>query len=279
MNTRNQLGHSLRIARLTDTESGRIIILALDHGLFLGPVPGVEDLPALLQQLATDPPDAIQLTPGMALQAAEALAGKGRPALVVRLDTTNIWRKGTLARAPGYWEPVCEPLEALKMGADAAVCFLLQGWEDDEREGYNLSQITRWAAECNELGLPLIIEPLPIQPRVQNQNSAEEVILGARMATELGASLLKVNYTGDQESFAQVVKACHIPVLMRGGPKTATELEYLQQVEGAIAAGAKGVVVGRNIFQATDPAATLSALRRVIHQGLTAKEAMEQASH
>ncbi len=75
----------------------------------------------------------------------------------------------------------------------------------------------------------------------------------ARAGAELGADIIKTNYTGDPDTFRHVVEGCPVPVVIAGGPKTETDLEFLQMIEGAIEAGARGVDIGRNVFQAEDP--------------------------
>mgnify|MGYP006269725773 CR=1 FL=1 len=118
-------GQVLREAFLWHPTSRRTIVVAVDHGLFMGPIPGTRDLHALLPQLVGGGADAIQLTPGQAEHNAAAFSGRQAPALVVRLDATNIWRKGELKPQPGYWAPVATPRRALQLGGHVAVCFLL----------------------------------------------------------------------------------------------------------------------------------------------------------
>jgi class I fructose-bisphosphate aldolase len=258
-------GHALREAYLWRPASERTIVVAVDHGLFMGPIPGVGDLHQLLPQLAAGGADAIQLTPGQAMHHADTFRGREAPALVVRLDACNIWRKGQLAPEPGYWAAVATPKRALQLGAHVAVCFLLYGWEDDRTEASNLTQVGRWAEECADLGLPLMVEPLPIGPRVSDENDAESVALGVRMAVEAGASLIKCNYTGNRGSFREMVRGCPVPILARGGPKASSEAAYLAQVRDIILSGGRGLVVGRNVFQSEQPAETLHKLVSLVH--------------
>lgn len=258
-------GHGLREAYLWHPASQRTIVVAVDHGLFMGPIPGARDLSSLLPQLVAGGADAIQLTPGQAAHHAAAFRGRAAPALVVRLDSTDIWRKGALSPDPGYWTAVATPKRALQLGGHVAVCFLLYGWGNDTVEAANLAQVGRWAEECADLGLPLMVEPLAIAPRVADENEAESVALGVRMAVEAGASLIKCNYAGQPESFCEMVASCPVPILARGGPKASSEAEYLAQVRDIIVSGGRGLVVGRNIFQAERPAETLHKLVGIVH--------------
>ena len=258
-------GHGLREAYLWHPASMRTIVVAVDHGLFVGPISGARDMQSLLPRLVAGGADAIQLTPGQAEHHADVFQGRGAPALVVRLDACNIWRKGELSPEPGYWTVVASPRRALQLGAHVVVCFLLYGWEDDRVEAANLTRVGQWAEECADLGLPLMVEPLPIGPRVSDENEAECVALGVRMAVEAGASLIKCNYSGQVESFRDIVASCPVPILARGGPKAPNEAQYLAQVRDIVLAGGRGLVVGRNVFQAEHPAETLRKLVGLVH--------------
>ena len=91
----------------------------------------------------------------------------------------------------------------------------------------------------------------------------------------LGADIIKTNYTGDQDSFARVVESCPVPVVIAGGPRVESELDLLSMVEGAIGAGARGVAIGRNVFQHENPELITRRICGVVHKGLNAKEALE----
>jgi DhnA family fructose-bisphosphate aldolase class Ia len=262
-------GQGLREAYLWHPTSQRTIVVAVDHGLFMGPISGCRDLRTLLPQLVAGGAEAVQLTPGQAEAHAATFYGREAPALVIRLDACNIWRRTAALPRPGYWTAVTSPRRALQLGAHAAVCFLLYGWEHDGAEASNLSQVGRWAEECGDLGLPLMVEPLPIGPQVPDENDAECVALGVRMAVEAGASLIKANYTGHVGSFREIVTSCPVPILARGGPKAPTEADYAAQVHDIVQAGGRGLVVGRNVFQADHPAETLRKLVGLVHEHAT----------
>ena len=261
-------GHSgidVRLRRLFAEESGNAVVVALDHGMFMGLLPGLHQPARVAASMFEWGADAIQCPPGSASAVAGLVAAKRNRSYLHRLDSTNIWRDGELARSPGFWAPVSSPLEAVRHGADVAVCFLFSGWSDDSLEAANVRQIGIWVRECADLGIPLMIEPLPISPAVRNENDPAVVTNLCRIAFELGASAIKCNYTGDPESFARIVEDISVPILMRGGPRSTSDEAYLTMVRDAIASGARGVVVGRNVFQATDPAQVLRDLRAVVH--------------
>lgn len=258
------LGKRRRLGQLLRPPSQRVIVVAVDHGLFMGPVAGARVLTDTLTRLAEARPDAVQLTAGSIRRCAHIESIDALP-FVMRLDTTNAWRTGSLAPSPGYWAPVAAPADAARAGAAAAVAFLLGGWPDDELERRNVETLARWGRECDELGLPFMIEPLPLGGKVESNSDAELVRTLSRMAAELGCDLLKVDFDGNHEAFAELVADIHVPVLARGGPKSPDPDAYLEAVTAALDAGASGVVVGRNVFDQADPSAMLHALAALVH--------------
>jgi fructose-bisphosphate aldolase/2-amino-3,7-dideoxy-D-threo-hept-6-ulosonate synthase len=105
----------------------------------------------------------------------------------------------------------------------------------------------------------------------------EYVKLAARIGSELGADIVKTNYTGSPDTFKEVVEGCSVPVVIAGGPKMDTEKDLLQMVYDAISVGATGVAFGRNIFQAKNPTLLVKKLCTVVHMGYTAEEAEKVA--
>jgi len=110
---------------------------------------------------------------------------------------------------------------------------------------------------------------------ILNPNDVEVVAHAARAGAELGADIIKTNYTGDIDSFRRVVEGCPVPVVIAGGPKTETDMEFLQMIEGALQAGARGVAIGRNVFQASDPVKMTMAIAAIVNKGKTADEAIK----
>jgi class I fructose-bisphosphate aldolase len=95
------------------------------------------------------------------------------------------------------------------------------------------------------------------------------------VGVELGADIVKVNYTGDPESFSRVVDGCCVPVVIAGGPKLESERDLVQMVYDSIQAGGSGLSVGRNIFQHPTPAKIVAALNKVVHEDWSVDAAME----
>ncbi|MCD4799997.1 MAG: fructose-bisphosphate aldolase, partial [Methanococcoides sp.] len=106
-------------------------------------------------------------------------------------------------------------------------------------------------------------------------HDVEYVKHAARIGAELGADIVKTSYTGDPDSFKEVIAGCPVPVVIAGGPQMDTEKEILQMVTDALSVGCKGVAMGRNVFQADDPTRLVNLLSKVIHGGMSADEALE----
>jgi fructose-bisphosphate aldolase/2-amino-3,7-dideoxy-D-threo-hept-6-ulosonate synthase len=115
----------------------------------------------------------------------------------------------------------------------------------------------------------------PRGPKVDFEHDVEYVKHAARVGAELGADIVKTNYTGDPDSFKDVVKGCPVPVVVAGGPKMETEHDLLQMVFDSKQAGGSGVAIGRNVFQADDPTLLVENISKILHQGFTVDEIYE----
>jgi class I fructose-bisphosphate aldolase/fructose-bisphosphate aldolase/2-amino-3,7-dideoxy-D-threo-hept-6-ulosonate synthase len=144
----------------------------------------------------------------------------------------------------------------------------------DEHEAEMLRDFGKVVVDCNYWGMPLIAMMYPRGPKIEDEKNVEHVKIAARIGAEMGADFVKTNYTGDPESFAEVVEGCPAPVLIAGGTK-AGDQEMFNIIEGAMKAGAKGLSIGRNAFQHKNPTLFVKAACAIVHGGKTADEAME----
>jgi DhnA family fructose-bisphosphate aldolase class Ia len=113
----------------------------------------------------------------------------------------------------------------------------------------------------------------PRGPKIQNEHALDVVAHAARLGAELGADIIKTNYTGDVESFKVVVESCMVPVVIAGGPKAKTNLDILKITSEAIKAGGAGLSIGRNVFQCENPASIVKALSAIVHKGSSVEAA------
>ena len=161
--------------------------------------------------------------------------------------------------------------DALKLGADAVSIHCNIG-DDNERD--MLADFGMVASKARDWGMPLLAMVYARGPQIQNEYDPTLIAHCARVGAELGADLVKVGWTGDVESFRNVVKGSCIPVLIAGGPKLDTTRAFLTMTRDCMIAGAAGLSVGRNIFQHPQPKVLLQSLRGLVHEGWTLEEAL-----
>jgi len=248
-------------------EDGRALVVAMDHGLSMGHLPGLENPERVIRTAASERADAVMTTAGVVKRHSACL---GRTGLIVRADLGGTY----LAAQPSGPGLAVSIEEALMLGADALAVMLYPGAPGDleERSFRNLSLLVR---EGMKWGVPVLAEVIPHGSFDLERISPGDIASCVRMAAEAGADFVKTFYAGGPESFRRVVEAAGVPVLILGGPKVSGELGLLKMVKEALDAGASGVAFGRNIWQHVNPAGMVSALRRVIHEGTPPEEAAE----
>lgn len=268
-----------RLNRLFDAHSHRCLDVAVDHGFFGEPsfLAGIEDMRTAVGTLIDAAPDAIQLTPGQATLL-QSHPGKQRPALVLRTDVANV-----------YGSPLDDSLfsrvfpdaaeQAVRLDAACVVVNLLHLPGRPEVRAACIDNIMRLRAACEEVAMPLMIEPLVMQDNAvaggyMVDGDVTKIIALVRQATELGADLIKADPTEHVEDYHRVIEAARVPVLVRGGGRV-DDAELLRRTEAVLDQGAAGIVYGRNIIQHPKPAAITRALMAVLHDGFSAEKALE----
>lgn len=254
-------GSKLRAAQLQNPRTARGVIVAFDHGSN-GLVPGGEDPNAMLSSLARSGADGILLGPGLARHAVTQLSFPGAPRLIVALDAPFFGAGPATTETLSGQRRLVTAQAAVHMGATAAKVLLPLGI--GERSGYadSLALIATAAEECQEVGLPLMVEPAFWG--AQADMTDEMIAHSARVAVEFGADLLKIPAPTDPAVLQQIVSRSPVPVYVLGGdPANAEQLaaDLISWVE----AGAAGVVVGRNVWNRPDPAAAVRGLAAAVH--------------
>jgi DhnA family fructose-bisphosphate aldolase class Ia len=123
--------------------------------------------------------------------------------------------------------------------------------------------------------MPLVAMMYTRGAKIKSEYDVKYVKHAARVGAELGADVVKVNYTGSPETFREVTEGCPVPVVIAGGEKVETDEAVLKMVEGALKAGARGVSIGRNAFQHKEPEKIVSAIGKMVHKNISVKEALE----
>ena len=259
----SEIGKRIRIERIMNRESRKMLIVPMDHGVTVGPIKGIINIAEMVNKVAEGGATAVLMHKGI-VQAGHR--GYGRDiGLIVHISAST-----TLGPDPNYKIQVASIKEAIRLGADAVSIHVNIGANDEPEMLRNLGAV---AEQCAEWGIPLVAMMYPRGPKVKSEHAVEYVKHAARVGAELGADVIKTNYTGSVESFKEVVQGCPVPVVIAGGPKMASDLDILSTVKGAIEAGAKGVAFGRNIFQAENPTLITRAIGMIVHENADIEEA------
>ena len=254
-------GKTRRLRRIMQQDN-RMVLVPMDHGVTVGPIQGISNMQQITNQLVKGGVDAILVHKGIAKRIYTGDAG-----LIVMLSGMS-----NLSPKVNSKVQVCSVQEAIRIGADAVSVHVNVGAQDEDKMLQNLGKV---AEECDNFGIPLLAMMYPRGPKIQNENATELVAHAARIGGELGADIIKTNYTGTIETFKVVVESCPVPVVIAGGPKCKSIQEVLQTTSDALKAGAAGVSIGRNVFQCESPTQISKALSAIVHQGATVEQALK----
>ena len=243
-------------------KDGKAVIVPMDHGVTIGPVKGLVDMQQTIDKLIAGGADAIVIHKGIA-----GYVDTGNLGLIVHLSGST-----KLGPDTNWKVKVCSVKQALRLGADGVSVHINVG---SNQEPKMLEVMGEIADEASEYGVPLLAMMYPRGPNIKNEHAPELVKHAARLGAELGADIVKTNYTGSVESFREVVKGCPVPVIIAGGPKAKDDYGFLRMVYDAIQAGGAGVSIGRNVFQHQNPAGMVKALRAIVHEKATVEEALK----
>ncbi|OWV65320.1 aldolase [Rhizobium sp. R339] len=260
--------------------NGRCLDVAIDHGVCNEPsfLDGLENMPAVVKALVDAKPDAIQMNYGQA-DLLQDLPGKDKPALVMRIDMGNPYNR---IRHRDMWAVLqneAEPLVgALQMDVACVVVNLFMLPDEPDLFRQCVKNISRVRADCEKYGMPLMIEPLVMQPVTERggymvDGDADKIVTLTRLAREMGADIVKADPTTNAEDFHRVVEAARCPVLVRGGGKEDLAAVFAKSA-ALMRQGAKGMVYGRNIYQHANPSAVVRGLMAIIHQDASGEEAV-----
>jgi DhnA family fructose-bisphosphate aldolase class Ia len=237
-------GKALRWRRLFGRPDRRLVLVAMDHAGFMGPLPGL-DLPTMNTVVAAGV-DAVMTTYGTARRAAMQAGVLGQAALVVSLDIHAA-------------EPAEQVENALRLGADSVKVLASSG------DRAQWTALERYALVCERWGMPFQAEVIPGGFDQADKHTPGNIALVCRQAAEMGADYVKTLYTGDPDSMRRVVEGATVPVIILGGDRATDEASLLRQVREALSAGVAGVAFGRNIWSHADPAAITARLVDAVH--------------
>jgi fructose-bisphosphate aldolase/2-amino-3,7-dideoxy-D-threo-hept-6-ulosonate synthase len=254
-------GVTARLERIgTD---GRILNVPMDHGITIGATDGLEKIEATVDAVTAAGADSVLTQKGLATRVHPNKNGKG---YIVHLNaSTTMGPDANDKRMTGTVK------EAVQAGADAVSLHLNVGSDHEPRQLEQLADVTR---EASVLGIPVLAMTYARGPGVDERDT-ESLAHAVRLGEEVGADVVKTAYSGDPESFRRVTAATDRPVIMAGG-EPSTDRGKIENVHGAMAAGAAGVSMGRSIFQHEDPAAMTRAVSAIVHDNADIDEAYEK---
>lgn len=259
------IGKSVRLERLMDPNSRKTVIVPMDHGVTLGPIPGLVDMRHTINAVAFGGANAIVIHKGLVNT---TLGNEKKTGLIIHLSAST-----RMAPNPNTKVSVCSVEEAIKLGADGVSVHVNLG---DVEERSMLTELGRVANVASEWGIPLLAMMYTRGPKVENEYDVKWVKHAARVGAELGADIVKVPYTGSPESFKEVVDGCFVPVVIAGGEKMGNDEDIFEMIRGAMAAGGAGVSIGRNVFQHKEPGKIMQTICKIVHDGSMGEEKVKR---
>jgi len=262
-------GKEIRLDRIRDRDSGNFLTVPMDHGVTIGPIKGLKNIDNTIDSIARGGGDSVLVHKGVVDHSfAEVDEEIG---LIVHLNAAT-----SVGPDPNNKVVVGDVKTAVRRGADAVSVHINVG---SDTEPHQLQDLGRVADECDEYGIPLLAMTYVRGPEDRVDSNDEETIShAARLGAELGADVIKTAYTGNPEAFEEVTEGCPVPIVIAGGPKAETKREVLGDIRDAMSAGARGVSMGRNIFQQDDVDAMTSAVSRIVHDDASVEEAMREVA-
>ena len=246
-----------RLARIFDHKSGRTVMLAFDHGYIMGPTAGLERLDLAIPPLAPYA-DVLMATRGAIKSCVPPTFNK---AIALRCTTDT----SVLHEDLSYGHVGVDVEDAIRLNAS---CIVVQTFVGSKNEVGSFKNLSDMINAGNRYGIP-VMGVTAVGKEMERTKRYFQ--LATRILAELGAQVIKTYYC---EGFEEVTAACPVPIVIAGGKKT-PEKEALEMAYNAIRDGAAGVDMGRNIFQSENPAAMLQAVRAVVHENASAKEAYD----
>ncbi len=250
-------GMQNRLSRIIKPSTGRTVMLAVDHGYFMGPTHKLEEPRKTIEPLLPYS-DGIMCTRGVLRTSVDP---KTSVPIVLRVSGGASIVGGSLTN-----ETITTSFrDAIRVNASAVALSIFVGTPHEHQTLANLGKLVNLG---EDYGVPVLA--VTAVGKELEKRDARYLGLACRMAAEIGAHFVKTYYC---EDFAKVVKGCPVPLVVAGGPKLETELDAFELAHEAIAEGAVGVDMGRNIWQSEHPVAMIQAIREIVHKSASVREA------
>lgn len=246
-------------------EDKKSLIVAIDHGSVMNVFPDLIDIEKILEEIVNNGADAFLTTFGIVKNFWNILKDKG---VILRIDGgVSFIKNGNKS-----YTQLFSVEDALGVGADAVACMGLLGTNDESR---TLGYLSKIVADAHKWQVPVLAEMIPGGFIKKELHTPENIAISARIGVELGADIIKTEYTKDVDSFKNIVRGVFKPIVVLGGTKSDDPADLLKMVKEAIDLGAAGVAIGRNIWGYSNPGKITAALSNIIHNGASIEEAVE----
>lgn len=261
-------GKRVRLNRIFAHPAGRLCSVAVDHfiGYNAGLPGGLRHIAATLAAIVAGQPDAVTLHKGIAASVWAPYAGR-----------VPLIMQSTIARADDTaCEQIATPEDAIRLGADAfAVAAFVRG----ETEAAHLRVVADCVREATRYELPVIchIYPRDLSGEPKISFAPEDIAWAVRCAVEAGVDVVKTPYCGEVQAYADIVSDCPVPLVAAGGPRSETLEAALAMMAQVVQSGARGATIGRNVWGFAQITAVIQAFKAVVHDGKTARDALQAA--
>lgn len=252
-------GMKNRLSQIIKPDTGKTVMLAVDHGYFLGPTNSLENAGNTIEPLLPYA-DALMLTRGILRTSVDP--GTNVP-MVLRVSGGST----TLGTDLSNEAITTSMKEAVRLNVAAVALSIFVGSKYEHQTLTNLAKLVDSAQDC---GIPVLA--VTAVGKELEKRDARYLSLACRVAAEFGANFVKTYYC---EEFEKVIESCPVPVVIAGGPKLETELDALNLAADAIKKGASGVDMGRNIWQSPHAVPMIQAVRAVVHENVRPEEALK----
>ena len=265
-------GKQVRLQHISNPKSDKFLFVTMDHGITYGVLPGLEDIGTLIAQVGKGGADAVLLHKGnvknvLLAEKRNMIPFRQGLGLIIHLNAST-----TISPGPNIKIPVCTVPEAIQLGADAVSIHVNIGVDGDDEMIEFMGEVS---SECLDWGIPLIAMMYPRGPNIESEYDPEVISHCVRIGVELGADIIKTNYTGDMKSFKHICDNTPVPIIIAGGPQQENVVQFYQMISDAMKSGASGVAIGRNIFGTTNPMVSTQIMSNIVHKGLPPNQVMK----
>ena len=254
-------GKEVRLSRIL--KNGKALIIPMDHGVSMGPVKGLVNMDDTVSKVVEGQASAVLLHKGI-IRSLKIIPSCGiiahfSASTALGPDSNQKVRTGSVE-------------EAIRLGADAVSLHINIGTESEPEM---LLKLGEFADKCDKWQIPLIAMMYARGKNVTDPIDPSNVAMVARIGAELGADIVKCNYTGSPDTFKEIVIGCPVPIVIAGGAKADNDRAVLEMVEGAMKSGCIGLTFCRNVFQHDNPTVIVQAIAKIVYEGWTTDETLE----